>query len=108
MNRAPHGQERPPAAPMRPAPGERTAGARRRRNALTAGAVCVAQHPNGSCLICTQLGRADRQHECLEQFDTGAAVHGPFERFVFQPIDLTLGLAVLQVSMIGLRTAARY
>ncbi len=38
------------------------------------------------------LRRADRQHACAEQFDTGAAVHGPFE--CFQPIDLTFGLAV--------------
>ena len=52
----------------------------------------VGIHFEGSSSICVLLGWADVQHACPQQFDTGAAVHGPLE--CLQPIDLTFGLAI--------------
>jgi hypothetical protein len=46
----------------------------------------------GSSSICVLLGWANGQHAGPQQFDAGAAVHGPFEGF--QTIDLPLCLAV--------------
>jgi hypothetical protein len=45
----------------------------------------------GSSSICVLLGRADGQHACPQQFDTGTAVHCPLE--CLRSVDLTFGLA---------------
>jgi hypothetical protein len=52
----------------------------------------VALPKMGSSSICVLFGRADGQHACPQQFDTGTALHSPLE--CLQSVDLTFGLAV--------------